>query len=155
MDESQKQSNATFRNTKTKPENKMKNSLKPGIKNVTLKKQKKRRRVSTIPVLRKTKKNTKYYNSFRRSLFQLIRKNHENTSVTQLGMNVLNSMLLHFFDKIATEVRILNNIHGKKTITTREIETSVKLVIPRELQPIVITYSKKSIQNYIQNNIQK
>ncbi|KAG1669584.1 hypothetical protein FOA52_006357 [Chlamydomonas sp. UWO 241] len=48
-------------------------------------------------------------------------------------MSILNSMMNDMFDKVATEASHLSRYTKKPTITSREIQTAVRLVLPARL----------------------
>ena len=49
------------------------------------------------------------------------------------SMRILNSMVLDFFDRLATQGAALARMNKKSTLGSREIQTAVRLTLPAEL----------------------
>ena len=67
-------------------------------------------------------------------------------------MMTLNQMMADKFDEIMRESRDLTINTKKSTISSREVETAVKLLVPGELGKHAITMSKKALRNFSVNN---
>jgi len=73
-------------------------------------------------------------------------------SVSKSSMALLNNIVVELFEKIMKEARELM-IHTKKhTLTSKEIETAIKLHFPGELQKLAITTSRASLKKFQENN---
>ena len=49
------------------------------------------------------------------------------------SMKILNSLVLDFFDRLATQGAALARMNKKSTLGSREIQTAVRLTLPAEL----------------------
>ena len=58
---------------------------------------------------------------------------HPDTGISSKAMSILNSFINDIFEKIATETAQLARYNKKPTVTSREIQTSVRLILPGEL----------------------
>ncbi len=67
-----------------------------------------------------------------RTLKQVNEKGKE-VGMSGRGMRVLNSFVQDIFDRLATEAAALTRVTGSKTLTSREVQTAVRLVLPAEL----------------------
>merc|ERR1719387_3324557 len=47
---------------------------------------------------------------------------------------IMNSLVMDAFDKIASEAAKLMKVNSKKTMTSREIQSALRLVFPGELR---------------------
>ena len=69
---------------------------------------------------------------FCRSL-QALKQVHPEKSISKKTMLVLDSFVLDVMDKIATEASNVVRMNKKSTLTARDIQTAVRLVLPGEL----------------------
>jgi len=58
---------------------------------------------------------------------------HPDTGISSKAMSILNSFINDIFKKIATESPQLARYNKKPTVTSREIQTAVRLILPGEL----------------------
>ncbi len=58
---------------------------------------------------------------------------HPDTGISTKGMSITNSFISDIFDKIANEAGKLVRYNKKGTLTSREIQTAVRLALPGEL----------------------
>ena len=48
-------------------------------------------------------------------------------------MRIVNSMVVDFFDRIATEAAAIARMNKKSTLGSREIQTALRVLLPAEL----------------------
>jgi histone H2B len=58
---------------------------------------------------------------------------HPDTGVSSKAMSIMNSFVNDIFERIASEASRLNHYNKRSTITSREIQTAVRLLLPGEL----------------------
>jgi len=58
---------------------------------------------------------------------------HPDTGISSRAISILNSFITDIFEKIATETAQLARYNKKPTVTSREIQTAVRLILPGEL----------------------
>jgi histone H2B len=63
----------------------------------------------------------------------VLKQGHPGTGISTRGVSVMNSFINHMFDKIATEAGKLVRYNMKNTLTSREIQTAVRLLLPGKL----------------------
>ncbi|CAD6238105.1 unnamed protein product [Miscanthus lutarioriparius] len=63
-------------------------------------------------------------------------------------MSIMNSFINDIFEKLAAEAAKLTRYNKKSTITSREIQTSVRLVLPRELAKHAISEGTKAVTKF-------
>ena len=66
-------------------------------------------------------------------------------------MMTLNQMMADKFDQIMREARDLANNQKKSTISSKEVETAVKLLVPGELGKHAVTQGKRALRNFAQD----
>ncbi|KAG1662321.1 hypothetical protein FOA52_011479 [Chlamydomonas sp. UWO 241] len=63
-------------------------------------------------------------------------------------MSILNSMMNDMFDMVATEAPRLSRYTMKPTITSSEIQTAVRLVLPGELAKHAVSEGTKAVTKF-------
>ncbi|KAK2816756.1 histone H2B [Arthroderma sp. PD_2] len=63
-------------------------------------------------------------------------------------MSTLNSFVNDIFERVATEASKLAAYNKKSTISTREIQTSVRLILPGELAKHAVSEGTKAVTKY-------
>ncbi|TFK76398.1 histone-fold-containing protein [Pluteus cervinus] len=92
---------------------------------------------------RKTRKET--YSSY---IYKVLRQVHPDTGISNKAMAILNSFVNDIFERIATEASKLAAYSKKSTISSREIQTSVRLILPGELAKHAISEGTKSVTKF-------
>ncbi|KAH8833667.1 histone-fold-containing protein [Flagelloscypha sp. PMI_526] len=73
---------------------------------------------------------------------------HPDTGISNKAMAILNSFVNDIFERIATEASKLAQYTKKSTISSREIQTSVRLILPGELAKHAISEGTKSVTKF-------
>ena len=92
---------------------------------------------------RKTRKES--YSSY---IYKVLKQVHPDTGISTRGMSVMNSFINDLFDKIATESGKLVRYNKKNTLTSREIQTAVRLLLPGELAKHAVSEGTKAVTKY-------
>ena len=96
----------------------------------------------------KKKKSKKAVESYKVYLYKVLKQVHPDTGVSSKAMSILNSLMNDMFDKIATEASRLSRYSKKPTITSREIQTAVRLVLPGELAKHAVSEGTKAVTKF-------
>ncbi|CAN6350782.1 unnamed protein product [Urochloa humidicola] len=64
------------------------------------------------------------------------------------AMSIMNSFINDIFEKLAGEAAKLARYNKKPTITSREIQTSVRLVLPGELAKHAVSEGTKAVTKF-------
>jgi len=83
---------------------------------------------------RKVRKET--YSSY---IYKVLKQVHPDTGISNKAMAILNSFVNDIFERIATEASKLAAYSKKSTISSREIQTAVRLILPGELSKHAIS----------------
>ncbi|KIJ44044.1 hypothetical protein M422DRAFT_169038 [Sphaerobolus stellatus SS14] len=89
---------------------------------------------------KKVRKET--YSSY---IYKVLKQVHPDTGISNKAMAILNSFVNDIFERIATEASKLASYSKKSTISSREIQTSVRLILPGELSKHAISEGTKSV----------
>ncbi|KAI4526697.1 histone-fold-containing protein [Schizophyllum commune] len=92
---------------------------------------------------KKTRKET--YSSY---IYKVLKQVHPDTGISNKAMAILNSFVNDIFERIATEASKLAAYSKKSTISSREIQTSVRLILPGELAKHAISEGTKSVTKF-------
>ena len=79
---------------------------------------------------------------------RVLKQVHPGTGLHPKAMSILNSMNIDLFERIAAEASRLAQCNKKPTITSREIETAVKLLLPGELVKHAVSEGSKAVAKY-------
>ncbi|KAB5592395.1 Histone H2B [Ceratobasidium theobromae] len=92
---------------------------------------------------KKIRKET--YSSY---IYKVLKQVHPDTGISNKAMAILNSFVNDIFERIATEASKLASYSKKSTISSREIQTSVRLILPGELSKHAISEGTKSVTKF-------
>jgi histone H2B len=70
------------------------------------------------------------------------------TGISKKAMGIMNSFVNDTFDRLATEAVRLARYNKKATLTSREIQTAVRLLLPGELAKHAVSEGTKAVTKY-------
>ena len=86
--------------------------------------------------------------SYKLYLFKVLKQVHPDTGISSKAMAILNSFVIDQFEKIAAAAAQLARVNKKPTITSREIQTAVRLVLPGELAKHAVSEGTKAVTKF-------
>ncbi|OAD68935.1 hypothetical protein PHYBLDRAFT_178141 [Phycomyces blakesleeanus NRRL 1555(-)] len=96
---------------------------------------------------RVTRKET--YSSY---VYKVLKQVHPDTGISNKAMSILNSFVNDIFERIATEASKLASYNKRSTISSREIQTAVRLILPGELAKHAVSEGTKAVTKYTSSN---
>ena len=96
----------------------------------------------------KTKKKPKRKESYAVYIYKVLKQVHPDTGVSSKAMNIMNSFVNDIFERIASEATRLAHYNQKSTISSREIQTAVRLLLPGELAKHAVSEGTKAVTKY-------
>merc|ERR1711977_795793 len=81
----------------------------------------------------KKKRKGKRKESYAIYIYKVLKQVHPDTGVSSKAMSIMNSLVNDLFERIAAEASKLAHYNKRSTITSREIQTAVRLLLPGEL----------------------
>ena len=110
----------------------------------------KRRNEKKIKFLMKTKKDkTKAKKeSYSTYIWKVLKEVHPDTGISSKAMSIMNSFVNDIFERIAAEASRLSHYNKRSTITSREIQTAVRLLLPGELAKHAVSEGTKAVTKY-------
>ena len=94
---------------------------------------------------RRSKKRVESYASY---IYKVLKQVHPETGISKKGMSVMNSFINDIFERIAAEAGKLARYNGRSTLTSREIQTAVRLTLPGELAKHAVSEGTKAVTKY-------
>merc|ERR1712070_696170 len=96
---------------------------------------------------RKSKKKIESYAVY---IYKVLKQIHPECSISKRGMQIMNSFMNDVFDRTATEATRLLRTMKRRTLSSREVETSVRLMLPGELSKHAVSEGTKAVTKYNQ-----
>jgi|Transcript_10031 histone H2B len=94
------------------------------------------------------KKHAKRTESYSSYIYKVLKQVHPNTGISKRGMSVLNSFINDIFEKIAFEASRLATYNKKSTLSSREIQSAVRLLLPGELSKHAVSEGTKAVTKF-------
>uniref|UniRef100_A0ACD5TRY8 Uncharacterized protein n=1 Tax=Avena sativa TaxID=4498 RepID=A0ACD5TRY8_AVESA len=94
---------------------------------------------------KKAKKSVETYKIY---IFKVLKQVHPDIGISSKAMSIMNSFINDIFEKLAGESANLARYNKKPTITSREIQTSVRLVLPGELAKHAVSEGTKAVTKF-------
>ena len=94
---------------------------------------------------RKKRVNTTSFASY---IYKVLKQVHPDTGISKKSMVIMDSFVHDLFEQIATEAGRLARYNKKSTISSREIQTAVRLVLPGELAKHAVSEGTKAVTKY-------
>ena len=98
-----------------------------------------------------TKRNKKRTESFSMYIYKVLKQVHPDTGVSKKAMSIMNSFVNDIFERVAGEAGKLVTYSSSKTLTSREIQTSIRLILPGELAKHAVSEGTKAVTKYTSN----
>ncbi|CAH9124238.1 unnamed protein product [Cuscuta epithymum] len=86
---------------------------------------------------------------YKRYVYKVLKQVHPELGISSKAMTVVNNLIGDMFERIAAEAAVLTKYVSRRTLSTREIQDAVKLVLPGELGKHAISEGMKAVTNYI------
>lgn len=86
--------------------------------------------------------------NFRRYIYAVLKQVHPDTGMTRTTVYIMNSFACDLCERILVEAVKLTQYGKKDTITSREIQSAVKLVLPGELAKHAVSEGTKAVTKY-------
>ena len=81
-------------------------------------------------------------------IYKVLKQVHPDTGVSSKAMSIMNSFFNDIFKRIASEASKFAHYNKRSTITSREIQTAVRLLLPGELAKHAVSEGTKAVTKY-------
>ena len=96
----------------------------------------------------KKKRRKKRKESYAIYIYKVLKQVHPDTGISSKAMSIMNSFVNDIFERIAAEASRLAHYNKRSTITSREIQTAVRLLLPGELAKHAVSEGTKAVTKY-------
>ena len=96
----------------------------------------------------KKKKKQRRKESYAIYIYKVLKQVHPDTGISSKAMSIMNSFVNDIFERIAAEASRLAHYNKRSTITSREIQTAVRLLLPSELAKHAVSEGTKAVTKY-------
>jgi len=118
-------------------------SRKPPNPNKPAKKATFRRKTRVMKIIRNKRRPA--YSTY---IYKVLKQVHPDTGISQKSMQIMNDFVYDMLKKVGSEAQILCELFNKKTLTSREIQTAVRLCIPGELCKHSVSEGTKAVTKF-------
>ena len=81
-------------------------------------------------------------------IYKVLKQVHPDTGMSKKGMSIMNSFINDVFSQIAGEAGKLCTYNNKATLSSREVQTAVRLVLPGELAKHAVSEGTKAVTKF-------
>ena len=99
------------------------------------------------------KKRRRRRESYAIYIYKVLKQVHPDTGVSSKAMSIMNSFVNDIFERIAAEASRLAHYNKRSTITSREIQTAVRLLLPGELAKHAVSEGHKGCHQVHQQQV--
>jgi histone H2B len=96
----------------------------------------------------KKRRKKSNYASYSTYIYRVLKQVHPETGISKKGMQIMDSFVQDIFERVAAESGRLARYNKKSTITSREIQTAVRLLLPGELAKHAVSEGTKAVTKY-------
>lgn len=122
------------------------NKMAPQVSGKAVKKSGKA--TKAVRVSDKKKKHRRRKESFSIYIYKVLKQVHPDTGISSKAMSIMNSFVNDIFERIAAEASRLSHYNKRTTITSREVQTAVRLLLPGELAKHAVSEGTKAVTKY-------
>ena len=98
-----------------------------------------------------TKGKRKRTETFSVYIYRVLKQVHPDTGISKRSMQIMNSFIHDIFEKTALEASKLVRYNKKHTLSSREVQTAVRLLLPGELAKHAVSEGTKAVTKYSSN----
>jgi histone H2B len=81
-------------------------------------------------------------------IYRVLKQVHPEVGISKRSMHIMNSFINDIFEKIALESSKLVRYNKKHTLSSREVQTAVRLLLPGELAKHAVSEGTKAVTKY-------
>ena len=94
------------------------------------------------------KQKRKNFQSFSLYIYKVLKSISNDIGISKKGMSVINSLVADMFEQVALEASKLVRSQKKRTLSSQDIQTAVKLLLPQDLGSHAIVEGSKAIAKF-------
>ncbi|CAI9729458.1 histone H2B, gonadal-like [Octopus vulgaris] len=94
------------------------------------------------------KRKKKRKESYSIYIYKVMKQVHPDTGISSKAMSIMNSFVNDLFERIASEASRLAHYNKRSTISSREVQTAVRLLLPGELVKNAVSEGTNAVIKY-------
>merc|ERR1711981_1480453 len=102
---------------------------------------------SKAPVQKRRKSRKETFSVY---IFRVLRQVHEHTGISKRSMSIMNSFINDLFERLCAEASKLVRYNKRNSLSSREVQTAVRLLLPGELAKHAVVEGTKAVTKYSQ-----
>ena len=123
-------------------------SKKSASKSKTVKSEKPAKAAAAGSGIEKKKSKKKKFESYSSFIHKVLKQVHPDTGISSKAMSIMNSFSNDIFERIANEASRLARYSKRPTMSSRDIQTAVRLLLPGELAKHAVSEGTKAVTKY-------
>jgi histone H2B len=100
----------------------------------------------------KKKHRRSRHETFSVYIYKVLKQVHNDTGISKRSMAIMNSFINDIFERVALEASKLVRYNKKHTLSAREVQSAVKLLLPGELAKHAIIEGAKAVNKFASGN---
>lgn len=97
---------------------------------------------------KKAKRGKRHSNSYASYIYKVLKQVHPDTGISRKAMVIMDNFINDIFERLAAEAGKLARYNKRHTISSREVQTAVRLVLPGELAKHAVSEGTKAVTKY-------
>lgn len=86
--------------------------------------------------------------SYSSYIYKVLKQVHPDTGISKRGMSIMNSFINDVFERVAGESGKLTRYNKRATLSSREVQTAVRLMLPGELAKHAVSEGTKAVTKF-------
>ena len=96
----------------------------------------------------KGKRRASRVESYSTYIYRVLKQVHPDTGISKRAMSIMNSFIADIFERISGEAGKLVRYNKRSTLSSREIQTAIRLLLPGELAKHAVSEGTKAVTKY-------
>lgn len=99
--------------------------------------------------VKRAKRRVESYSGY---IYKVLKQVHPETGISKRAMSIMNSFVADIFERICTEAGRLTRYSGRSTLSSREVQSAVRLMLPGELAKHAVSEGTKAVTKFTASN---
>ena len=96
----------------------------------------------------KQRRRHKRHYTWHTYIYRVLKQVHPELGISRRAMDVMSSFINDIFERLAAEAGKLVRYNSRATLSSREIQTAVRLILPGELAKHAVSEGTKAVTKY-------
>ena len=93
-------------------------------------------------------KKKKRVETFSTYIYKVLKQVHPDTGITRRSMSIMNSVVMDLLGKIIPEAGALTARNRKRTLTSRDVQSATRFILPGELTKHAVSEGTKAVVKF-------